>query len=116
LDGNRKPLPGIQLSAVLDSKSPQPQSKPRAARTRRGTGEAPDEAAKVLRQTESRPDGIFFFLDCTDGKYMLTALDKHSGAQVEQAVSAAESAMEKDMKKRTQEEGYQIEIFLKMAT
>lgn len=112
LDENRNPVAGIQLSAVPDSGSSQVKSDPRAGRARRGRGEAPSDVPQVLKQTESRPDGTFFFMDCAEGAYILTALDSRSGAAAKKTISVTEDARRKSVKNRGIEEGYQIELIV----
>ena len=101
-------MPGVQLSVAPGATS----SEPRAANARRGSAKGRPVASEILKQTESRLDGMFFFLDCPDGKYTLKAVDLQSGAQTEQTVSAAESAMKKRTKERKPEEGYRIELVI----
>ncbi|MEP6606680.1 MAG: hypothetical protein ABJA60_11275 [Nitrosospira sp.] len=103
-----KPMSGVQLS-VAPGATP---SEPRVANARRGSAKVRPVASEVLKQTESRLDGMFFFLDCPDGKYTLRAIDLQSGAQAEQTVSAAGSAMKRRAKERKPEEGYQIELVI----
>ena len=101
-------MSGAQLS-VAPGATP---SEPRVANARRGSAKIRPVASEILKQTDSRPDGMFFFLDCPDGKYMLKAVDLQSGAQTKQTVSAAESALKRRTKERKPEEGYQIELVI----
>lgn len=112
-DGNR--LPGIRLSVSKDEKQPESQSEYRATR-RRESGKVGKEANKILMQTkqaESRPDGTFFFLDCPDGQYTITALHVLSGMQDQKSISVMGNAMKKRTKDRSTDEGYQIELTLR---
>lgn len=122
LDTKGHPMPGVQLSALPEGKQPEPQPEAGAGGTRRGQGKVRNETAKetakafrhepALKKTESRPDGTFFFLDCPDGEYMITAVDERSGLQVRKSISVAESAMKKRIKDRGPAEGYRIELVL----
>ena len=103
--------PGIQLTLVPQGKESKSTFES-SARSRRGATKAYKDPSNALKQIESRQDGVFFFLDCSDGKYILKALDTRSGNQAEQTVVVAENAMEKFVKNRTREEGYQIEIVM----
>jgi hypothetical protein len=65
------------------------------------------------KKTESHSDGSFFFLDCPDGEYTLIARDAHSSLEVEQTVHSHRDVLEKRVKDRKPNEGYQIELVLK---
>jgi hypothetical protein len=99
-------MPGIQL----DIRPAMEKVAPRTGRARLAmTG---FEAGKVLRQAESSADGLFFFLDCPSGRYVITAVDRKSGMRAEQIVSVQEDARKKGVKDRQAEEGYRIELVM----
>ena len=113
LDVNGNPMADIQLSALPDATP----SQARAGGVRREAGKVrkDDAVSQVLgqiRKTESRHDGMFFFLDCPDGKYTISARDLRSRMQAQKSISV-DTAMKKHMKDRGTEEGYQIELVLK---
>jgi hypothetical protein len=108
------PLSAIRLTVIPYTKLSSSESA--TSGTRRVSATIQKELSKALRQTESRLDGMFFFLDCPSGKYMLRGKDARSGAQAEQIVSVGKSVMSKHVEKRTKEEGYQIELVLTIAT
>lgn len=105
-DAKHNPMPGIQLDIRRATGKPAARAKElRLATTN-------SEMTEGLRQTVSRPDGTFFFLDCPSGRYVITAVDRQSGVQAEEIVSVQEDAGKKKIKDRGVEEGYQIEIVL----
>ncbi|MBA4142877.1 MAG: hypothetical protein H0X43_07695 [Nitrosospira sp.] len=110
-------MPGIHLSISPLGKQSASQPEIRAKRVQRGPAkvqrEPGIEVVDTFKQTESRPDGTFFFLDCPGGQYSLTAVEKRSGLRTEKLISVAEIAMKKRMKDRGTEDGYRIEIVLK---
>jgi len=118
VDSSGKPLPGVQLQLVphLDQHESQ-QTVPHSGRSRDRQTSAPQRLersnAKGWKETESRQDGTFFFLDCPDGAYILDARDKRSGLQTEQAVQSNRKALGKRAKDRKPNEGYQVELVLK---
>jgi hypothetical protein len=108
-DARRSPLPGIQLDIRPAAEKAAPRSgKSQPARTG-------FESGKVLRQTESSADGLFFFLDCPGGRYVITALDRKSGMRAEQTILVQEDARKKKVKDRQAEEGYQIELVMQQS-
>lgn len=110
-DENENPLPGIQLTATPSGR--QPETEAGSRRPAKARAEVKTESVGRSWQTESRPDGMFFFLDCPDGQYVVTAMDARSGARAEKLVPVADAATKKRMKDRGKEEGYQIELVLK---
>jgi hypothetical protein len=115
-DAGGRPLSGIHLTIVPHGKQSESQPEARAARAREKAETVQQEPVTVgdaLKRTESRPDGTFFFLDCPDGEYALTAVDTRSGVQVQQIVHSNAGSMRKRMKERKPNEGYQIELILK---
>jgi hypothetical protein len=116
LDTGGRPLPGIYLTIVPHGKQSESQPETRTGRARAKAASVQQEPVAVgnsLKRTESRPDGTFFFLDCPDGEYALTAVDTRSGVQVQQIVHSNADAMRKRMKERKPNEGYQVELVLK---
>lgn len=115
LDLHGQPMPGVQLAIVPHGKQPESQPEARTARSRAKAATVQQTVAvsKVLKRTESRVDGTFFFLDCPDGEYMLKAVDTRSGAQAQQPVHSDAGIMKKPMKDRKSNEGYQIEVVMK---
>lgn len=108
-DARRSPLPGIQL----DIRPAVEKAAPRTGRSH--PAKAGFEAGKVLRQTESSADGLFFFLDCPGGQYVITAVDRKAGTRAEQIISVQEDARKKKVKDRQAEEGYQIELVMQQS-
>lgn len=115
LDAHGKPVPGVHLGIVPHGVKPesQPGTRPASVRAKAAIAQQDVAVSDATKQTESRPDGTFFFLDCPDGEYTLKAVDTRSGAQTQQIVRANESAMTKHIKDRKPNEGYQIELVLK---
>ncbi|SEL11756.1 carboxypeptidase-like regulatory domain-containing protein [Nitrosovibrio tenuis] len=114
LDTSGKPVPGVHLGIVPHGK--QSGSQPGARARGRATTvqqELETEGINAWKETESHPDGTFFFLDCPAGEYTLKAMDTRSGVQTQQIVRTNESAMKKRVKDRKSDEGYQIELVLK---
>jgi hypothetical protein len=64
------------------------------------------------RRTESRPDGTFFFLDCPDGLYTVSAVEPLSGKQAQAKVPVAVSGMKKKAKDRGPSDGYYVELVM----
>ncbi len=112
-DAKRSPLPGIQLDIRPAEEKPTERAAPSAGRLHRARIGV--EAGKVLRQTESSADGLFFFLDCPSGRYVITAVDRRSGKRTEQIISVQEDARKKKIKDRQAEEGYQIELVMQQS-
>lgn len=113
-DAKRKPLPGIQLDIRPDAGKPAHNAKDSAKDSAKEPGWAKvrSPTGKALRQTESSSDGLFFFLDCPSGRYVITAVDRKSGMRTEQTISVQEAARKKKMEDRQPEEGYRIEFVL----
>lgn len=124
VDTGGKPMPGVQIGVSAESKQSQKQSGKQPdmpadrAHARRGATDAPHAPRPRSEpgQTESRADGIFFFLDCPDGKYTVRAVDASSGAKAEKLITvamAADSAPKKRTKDQAPAEGYGTELVLK---
>jgi hypothetical protein len=121
LDANRKPMPGIQVSAVPSTKPLGSQPEPRVPAVGHSSGKSRNETVtsvrnetiKALKQTQSRLDGTFFLLDCPDGEYVVAAADAQSDARAQKTIPVVASTMKKGMKDRKPDEGYQIELILK---
>lgn len=116
MDG--KPMRGVQIDVSDESKQSQTQPRKRsdmpAGRTQtRRRAVPPDEPGNTSGQTESRADGIFFFLDCPDGQYTVRAIDASSGAKAEKSFTVADSARKKRMKDQAPAEGCWVELVLK---
>lgn len=112
-DARGGPRPGIQLDIRPAEEKPTEKATPHAGRSHpAGTG---FEAGKMLRQTESSADGLFFFLDCPSGRYVITAVDRRSGKRTEQIIAVQEEARKKKIKDRQAEEGYQIELVMQQS-
>lgn len=119
VDTGGKRMSGVQISVSAESKhSQKPGMPPDRGHARRGATDVPDAPRPRSEpgQTEARADGIFFFLDCPDGKYTVRAVDASSGAKAEKLVTAA-TAADSGLKKRTKDqapaEGYGTELVLK---
>ena len=117
LDKAGKGMPGIQVSARRDTNELKPQSETGVKRGRAGSTKIQQKMTETetegcLKNTVSRPDGTFFFLDCREGQYTVTAVDPQFGMQNQKAVAVAESARKKKTKDRGTEEGYQIALAL----
>jgi hypothetical protein len=118
-DTEGKPMPGVQIGVSAESKQSQKPGMPTGrAQARRGATDAPDAPRPCGEpgQTESRADGIFFFLDCPDGKYTVRAVDASSGAKAEKSATPATvagGARKKRTKDQAPLEGYGIELVLK---
>jgi hypothetical protein len=118
VDSSGKPLHGIQLGIVprLARSGTQPEkahSPPSRNRRTIVQQEVENSGIRGWKKTESRFDGCFFFLDCPDGEYTLTAWDEHSGLEFEQTVHSHQDALGKRVKDRKPNDGYQIELVLK---
>jgi hypothetical protein len=117
LDPADQPLPGVHLSLFQHGKEPVSGSSTKPAEGRRGSAKLQQEtstpAAHVFKRTESRSDGVFFFLDCPDGRYTVKGIDPRSGMNAEQQVAVVGNAMNKRTRDRGIEEGYGIEFVLK---
>ncbi len=116
LDGEGHPQPDVRLDASMDDRQRAP-SEPKTPVTarRRNSERTPQESDDVFEQssrTKSRRDGTFFFLDCPDGRYTVTAQDPRSGLRDQKSVSVTRKALEKKTKDRGIEEGYQVELVL----
>jgi hypothetical protein len=108
-DAKRNPMPGVQLDI-------RPVAEKAASRSGKShPARIGFEAGKVLRQTESSADGLFFFLDCPGGRYVITGVDRKSGVRAEQIISVQEDARKKKVKDRQAEEGYQIELVMQQS-
>jgi hypothetical protein len=105
-DAKHNPMPGIQL----DIRPAMEKAAPRTGRSQPAS--AGIAAGKALRQAESSADGLFFFLDCPGGQYVITAIDRKSGMRAEQIVSVQEDARKKEVKDRQAEDGYRIELVM----
>jgi hypothetical protein len=119
LDTNGRPVPGVHLDIVPHTGQSESQpEKSLAGRSSRRKGATTHEelegsGMRARKETTSRSDGTFFFLDCPDGEYTLKALDTQSGLQIQQVVHSNQDAIKKPMKDRRPNEGYQIELVLK---
>jgi hypothetical protein len=116
MDMAGKAMPGIKVSANRNDEQPESQPEAGAKRGRREltkTQQKITEVSGCLKKTDSRPDGTFFFLDCPDGQYTVTAEHPQSGVQDQKTVSVAKSTVKKKTKDRGTEEGYQIALSLK---
>ena len=115
MDG--KPMRGVQIDVSAESKQSQIQPRKRSdmpagrIQTRRRAAH-PGEPGNTSGQTESRVDGIFFFLDCPNGQYTVRAIDTSSGAKAEKSVTVADSIPKKRMKDHAPVEGW-VELVLK---
>ncbi|HET7062584.1 MAG TPA: hypothetical protein VFI43_10440 [Nitrosospira sp.] len=118
VDSSGKPLHGIRLGLVphISESELQPE-RPRSPRSRNTRATAQQEVenpgVRGWKKTESGFDGGFFFLDCPDGEYTLIARDTHSGLEVEQTVHSHRDVLEKRVKDRKPDDGYQVELVLK---
>ena len=109
-DANRNPLPGVQLDIRPDVGKPAHSVKNSAREP--ASAKVGSQTGKALRQTESSADGLFFFLDCPSGRYVITAVDRKYGIRTEQTISVQEAARKKKVEDRQPEEGYRIEVVL----
>jgi hypothetical protein len=112
-DAKRNPLSGIQLD--IRRAAERPVSRVKDSDGEPAPAKAGSQAGKTLRQTESSADGLFFFLDCPSGRYVITAVDRKSGTRAEQTISVQEDARKKKVKDRGAEEGYRIELVMQQS-
>jgi hypothetical protein len=118
LNTSGKPMPGVHLD--LTPQGTQTESQSGRSRSVRSRGKATmaqteraDSGISTWKETKSRPDGTFFFLDCPEGDYMVKAVDTRSGVRAQQIVNSNAGAMRKPVKDRKPSEGYGIELVLK---
>ncbi len=85
VDGNNKPVAGVQvtLTGMPDAFKQKLKHAADAAET------AWDDLEKRPDRTQSRRDGIYFFLDLPDGSYTLNAIDPRTDQQDEQTASVS---------------------------
>lgn len=110
---NGRPLEGVELSTVTDTKPGKAPSVSRATKAHGQTGKVTGKTRKISKTTQSSKDGIFFLLDCPEGECEVTALNTQTAMEAKQLVSLSDRAREKPVKERGLKDGYQIELVLK---
>lgn len=118
LDTSGRPMPGIHLNIVPQGNQSESQLARTPSSRSRGRMITAQQAletsgVRTWKETTSRSDGTFFFLDCPEGEYTLKAVDPQSGIQTQQIIFSKESAARKAVKDRKPNEGYRIELVLK---